>query len=253
MKVKNDQYYKRRMQAQVGIIRDMGYALDQQSVVLDLGCGNGNLVHAYRKDGYQAYGCDFKFKDGPFVEEMHSQQVIRQIESNSTDGTYRLPFADNSVDFLISDMVFEHVKDYPSTLQEISRVLKPGGISLHFFPSRYVPIEPHVFVPFATIFQNYTWLKFWALLGIKTKEQRGLSAKEIAEKNYQYLTSQTIYLTKSEIKAYCNRHFSKVRFCEDYFFRYIQRAPYLYQLSKVFFFLPSVYSTLKTRVLFFSK
>jgi|GEM_PF-1875569 len=39
----------------------------------------------------------------------------------------RLPFADESVDVLISNAVLEHVRDLPAVLAEMNRVLKPGG------------------------------------------------------------------------------------------------------------------------------
>jgi len=132
-----------RMQTQIGIVRDLGYKLDHKSVILDLGCGNGNLVNEYRKNGYQAYGCDFEFNNDPNVTYLQESGIIRKI--NST--IYRLPFDDNSIDFLTSEQVFEHVMDYSTTLSEIKRVLKPNGFSLHFFPSRYKIIESHVYVP----------------------------------------------------------------------------------------------------------
>ena len=238
-----------RMQMQLGIIKDMGYTLDHDSVIVDLGCGAGNLVNEYRKHNYQAYGCDFEFKDGPYVADMQSTGIIRKINTS----VYRLPFDDSSVDFLISDQVFEHVKDYPAMISEIDRVLKPRGMSLHFFPSRYRLIEPHVFVPFASMIQKYYWLKIWGFLGVRTDDQKGLSAKETADQNYDYLINRTSYLTRSELRSYCNARFSKVRFCEDVFFKYIKRAPFLYDLSKVLSFLPFIYSTIRTRVLFFSK
>lgn len=53
----------------------------------------------------------------------------------------------------------EHVLDYPSTVAEMRRVLKPGGCCLHIIPSRHVPIEPHVFVPLATILRSEFWLQ----------------------------------------------------------------------------------------------
>ncbi len=249
MKVKTIAYYRQRMQTQMGIIKDLGYDINKESVILDLGCGDGNLVHQYREQGMQAFGCDFRFKDGPFVEDQKSKGILKVIDPQ----TYQLPFEDNSIDFLVSDQVFEHVKDYPSTLNEIKRVLKPGGTSLHFFPSRYVVFEPHVHVPFASVIQKKGWLKMWASLGIKTEAQKGLGAAEIAERNYQYLTSQTHYLSKAQITKHCKTYFNNVRFCEDLFFKYIKRAPALYPLSKVAFFLPVIYSTMKTRVLFFSK
>jgi hypothetical protein len=43
-------------------------------------------------------------------------------------------------------------------LREIRRVFKPSGISIHIFPSRYTPLEPHVFVPLATFIRPMNWL-----------------------------------------------------------------------------------------------
>lgn len=237
-----------RMTTQLGIVRDLGYKIDHNSVILDLGCGNGNLVNEYRQNGYDAYGCDFGFKPGPYVSYLEETGKIRKIDHNN----YRLPFEDNSVDFITSEQVFEHVKDYSNTLREIKRVLKPNGISLHLFPSRYNIIETHVYVPFASINQKYYWLYLWALLGIRTEKQKGLSARATANENYQYLRNQTTYLTKSQIRKSCYRYFSNVRFCEGTFFKYIRRLPILFHLSKVIFFLPGLYSTMRTRVLLLS-
>jgi len=237
-----------RMLTQIGIVRDLGYNLDQNSVILDLGCGNGNLVNEYRKNGYQAYGCDFEFNDGPNVVYLQEKGIIRKINT----AIYKLPFEDNSIDFLTSEQVFEHVMDYSTTLSEIKRVLKPNGFSLHFFPSRYKVIEPHVYVPFASINQKYYWLLIWAFLGVRNEYQKGLTAKETAYKNYHFLKNRTSYLTRSKIKKICKMYFSNVRFCENLFLKYIRRAPILSRLSKVFLFLPLLYSTMRARVLFLS-
>lgn len=238
-----------RMNTQLGIISDLGFTLSKDAVIVDLGCGNCDLVNEYRKAGFNAYGCDFKFKESDFVTSLLALGIVKYIDLDN----YKLPFENNSVDFLITDQVFEHVQDYPCTLAEIKRVLKPEGISLNFFPSRYVIIEPHVHVPFASIFQNYNWLKFWAILGIRTKRQKGLSATATASENLKYLKARTVYLKKSEIKDHCSYYFNKVRFSEDIFFKYMKRSSLLFPLSKIFFFLPALYSTVKTRVLFFGK
>ncbi len=114
--------------------------------------------------------------------------MLRKIEMNK----YKLPLEDDSIDFLFSGQVFEHVIDYPTTLAEIQRVLKPYGFSLHDFPSRYKVIEPHVYFPFASIVKNKTWLTFWAYLGIKYNFQKGMPAKEVAGENYHFLTNLII-------------------------------------------------------------
>ena len=43
------------------------------------------------------------------------------------DLTKPLPFADNSVDHIYLAHVFEHVFNWPDTLKECHRILKPGG------------------------------------------------------------------------------------------------------------------------------
>jgi ubiquinone/menaquinone biosynthesis C-methylase UbiE len=240
-----DNYH--RMRTQLAMFRDLGHPADSNSVVLDLGCGNGELVNEYLKKGYDAYGCDFKFKPGNHVESLIAKGKIKEVDGDN----YRLPFEDNMFDFVITDQVFEHVKDYSVTLAEIKRVLKPGGISLNFFPSRYQIIEPHVHVPFASINKSYYWLLFWAYLGIRKKSQKGLTAKETANRNHQYLNSSTYYLKKSEIRNHCTMYFRTVRFAEDVFIKHLRRFRFLSVLSKIKLF-PWLYSAMRHRVLVLS-
>ena len=111
--------------------------------VLDLGCGSGDLVRVLRQEGLDAYGCDFADTAGSDLSSQDLGELLRPIPS----GAYRIPFEDSEFDYVISSQVLEHVIDYPGTFAEILRILKPGGVSLHVFPPRHVPIEPHVFVP----------------------------------------------------------------------------------------------------------
>ena len=58
---------------------------------------------------------------------------------NFVRGTgHTLPFPDNTFDQVICSEVLEHIPDYPSFLQEIQRVLKPGGLFAVSVP-RYFP------------------------------------------------------------------------------------------------------------------
>jgi len=49
-------------------------------------------------------------------------------ESHVVDGT-RLPFEESSFDIALSDYVLEHVEFPEPFLNEVYRVLKPGGVS----------------------------------------------------------------------------------------------------------------------------
>jgi ubiquinone/menaquinone biosynthesis C-methylase UbiE len=229
------------------IISEMKPIFSLNPKVLDLGCGNGGLVAEYRKNNIEAFGCDFRFKKGSEVESLSKKGLIRLLE----DDPYRLPFEDNSIDIVVTDQVFEHIKDYPSTLAEIRRVLKPEGISLHMFPSRYKPIEAHVMVPFASIIQNYWWLWLWAHLGVRTESQDGLSAVERAKRNYEYLNDSTNYLTTKELKKYIGEYFETVHFCEIERLKYTRRGKYIYPIVKRIPFLGRVYSAFRGRIVYF--
>jgi len=138
-------------------------------------------------------------------------QIFKFIDMDK----YKIPFASETFDFVFSDQVFEHVQNYEQVLSEILRVLKPSGWSLHIFPSRYRIVEPHTRVPFATILQGLSYLRFWALLGIRNEFQRGLGFRETAEKNFNYLKTKTNYLPKTKLRAYLSKVNCDAAFVEN--------------------------------------
>jgi SAM-dependent methyltransferase len=183
--------------------------------LLDLGCGKGALVDALRVKGLHAFGCDIANSNASdYVEDAVAKDYLRTIEIEP----YRLPFDDGQFDMVISHVVLEHVMDYEGTFKEIHRILKPGGISLHIFPGRYVFLEPHVFVPLATLFRTRAWLYLWALLGVRNQFQTGKPAREVADLNYNYLNAHTNYPPDSEIIRHAHL-FSEVVFREEIFFK----------------------------------
>ena len=238
--------YMNEIPIPIKVIQELNYKLDSKSTILDFGCGNGYLVRKVRKLGYRAYGCDIDIGDGLDVDLMKNEGVIRLINSEN----YRIPFDDNFFDFIFSDQVFEHVKDYSLAISEIERVLKPSGFSLHIFPSRYIFIEPHIWVPFGSVIQRRWWLSLWAKLGIRKKSQKNFGSKETTEQNYRYLHKYTNYLPKKEITQLFKEHFDNVKFCEKEYIKHHPRGKFLYCLSWLFPFLPITFSTFRSRAIF---
>ena len=69
--------------------------------------------------------------------------ALRQNRSSDAwivaDASVGLPLADRKVDLLTSRTVIEHLADTEAFVREVARVLKCGGRTIHFLPSRYAP------------------------------------------------------------------------------------------------------------------
>ena len=243
MIMKNNKELSHDLEVSLKIIGDFGFCLTRDSVILDYGCGSGRFVKELNENGYNAFGCDIKVDTDPNAQL--DKKTIRTIDLNP----YRLPFEDNTFDFIYSFSVLEHVKNYPESISELARVLKPDGICYHFFPSRYRLIEPHTFVPLSTVIRSYCWLYLWSFMRIRNEFQVGMSVKEVAVKNKKYLENHTNYLSRHKLHEYFNKNFDDVIFCERYFLKYLSRANYLYTLSRVLPFIPHIYSSFRSRII----
>jgi SAM-dependent methyltransferase len=95
----------------------------QQGTVLDLGCGGGWRL--FTKVG-SVTGVDLSHGSLKIAQGIYDQVV----QANWT----KLPFADNSFDIVVSSDVLGHVpyEDKEKVWNEIVRVLKPDGLTLHY-------------------------------------------------------------------------------------------------------------------------
>lgn len=98
--------------------------------VLDCGCGPGTITR----------GLAHAVTPGTVIgiDSDHGQVVLAQQSkaslptSNLRVGTaslYAIPFADRTFDIVFAHALFEHLSDPLKALREISRVLRPGGIT----------------------------------------------------------------------------------------------------------------------------
>jgi 2-polyprenyl-6-hydroxyphenyl methylase/3-demethylubiquinone-9 3-methyltransferase len=88
-----------------------------RDVLLDVACGGGLL--APHVVGYRHVGVDI----GERAVQVSRAQGITVVRGDAT----KLPFADESVRVVVAGEVFEHVEDLEGVVQEIARVLRPGG------------------------------------------------------------------------------------------------------------------------------
>jgi len=239
-----------RFECKTKVLASLGLPLQSEATILDFGCGAGNLVQAIRDQGYNAYGIDLAFKGGQHTEELAAAGYLRLVSTVD----YKIPFEDNTFDLVSTDQVFEHVQNHDAVLSEISRVLKPGGVSLNVYPPRLIPIEPHVFVPLASVFRPGWWLCLWALLGVRSAKQKSMGYRAVATENAQYLSSKTNYLPDKELLATANNLGFEAISCEKEMLEsYSGLTRRIMKLNEIVYVLPWVCRTFISRAVVLRK
>ncbi len=91
--------------------------------VIDLGCGTGFFSDVLAKRYKQVIGLDLS-KDMLSYTKENRDQHINLVNANAMS----LPFQDNCLDVIYSNLVIQWCQPLTTLLAEIKRVLKPGGI-----------------------------------------------------------------------------------------------------------------------------
>ncbi len=102
--------------------------------VLDVGCGNGRHAYEAYRRGARIVAFDLDRQELAAVSGMCGAMRAEGeappaagSAAVSGDAT-RLPFADGSFDRVIAAEVFEHILDDQRAMNEVARVLRPGGV-----------------------------------------------------------------------------------------------------------------------------
>ncbi len=102
--------------------------------LLDLGCGFGRHSFEAMKMGAKVVAADLATEElGQVRDLMGAMAVENQVPPGAAGGVscanaLALPFPDNSFDRVIASEVMEHIPDDAAALDELVRVLRPGGV-----------------------------------------------------------------------------------------------------------------------------
>ena len=113
---------------------------DGPSTVLDWGCGYGQITALLSERGIGVTAYDYR-EDAP---EPRTEPLERfpGLTAHVSSEPVRLPFADDSFAAVLSLGVLEHVQDPDASLEELERVLVPGGtLYVYKLPNRYSYLE----------------------------------------------------------------------------------------------------------------
>jgi len=93
--------------------------LSPSSLVLDVGCGTGDLARSLRQRGAKAIGVDLSF--GMLAAARAGGAPLVQADAVA------LPFRSMAADGVVSGFAVRNFADLSGVLRELGRVLRPGG------------------------------------------------------------------------------------------------------------------------------
>ena len=127
------------------IVKRAFEALPKGGVLLDAGAGSGQMSLKLWDDGYcgrligvEPFQKNYDLLVANYARCANSEALCASLEN--------IPVADQSVDYVLSTQVFEHIKEHEKAAAEVVRTLKVGGhliISVPHPPER-MPNDDHV-------------------------------------------------------------------------------------------------------------
>jgi SAM-dependent methyltransferase len=106
---------------------------NRRATIVDLGCGTGELVVALSK----------RLRDARIVGlDSSPSMLLWAYRHSTTDGRLTfmtgdaavMPFADETVDLVVSTLSLHHWEEPANVFAEIARVLRPSGVALIYDP-----------------------------------------------------------------------------------------------------------------------
>lgn len=111
-----------------------------ERLIVEAGCGTGRFCHLFARDrpGATVVGVDVSIESLRLTRAVAPTPNLTLLLAD----IFQLPFADGIVDFIFNEGVIEHFpawapRSHATVLQEMSRVLRPGGTMVVAVPNLY--------------------------------------------------------------------------------------------------------------------
>ena len=217
--------------------------------ILDMGCGDGELLSYLMRIlpilkpdfPFEMYG--FDVSDSGVQGEGFFAQTIEKLEKVAPDIVWRdrlsiigsrdeWPYEDGFFDLVVSNQVFEHVRDHQHLLRQLHRTLRDDGISLHLFPLGDNFMEGHIHIPFAHWIKSHgllkAYIKFMSRFGFGSfkshRDKYSMSMDYYSEEHADYIYFMTNYLNSKKVLSLCKDADLRAdfRYTKQFYFRKVR-------------------------------
>lgn len=115
-------------------------AADAPASLLDWGCGLGQVSDLLQRAGLNLTSFDYRGAGSP--DAVVPLALYPEVHAYISSDPRALPYEDASFDAVLSCGVLEHVLDPDASLDELARVLEPGGtLYVYKLPNRFSYLE----------------------------------------------------------------------------------------------------------------
>jgi len=198
--------------------------------ILDAGCGSGQLLLALHRHLPALLGgavelAGFDVSDARVQKNDFFAGTRRLLDEEAPDRNWgealalidtksAWPYDEESIDAVVTNQVLEHVSDLDSFMSQLSRVLRPGGVSVNLFPVRSLFVEGHVGAPLAHRIASDDvrrgYLTVFARLGLShlgpMRREQGQTFRDFGETRAEYVATQTSYRSFRELAKTAHKH-----------------------------------------------
>lgn len=113
------------------LMEEIEPAVKSDSIIVDLGCSTGYLLSDLQARWPASLTVGVDLVSGG-LRKAHAESPVSELVLGDVT---KLPFADSTVDAVVSANLYEHVPDDLAGMREIERILKPGGLAAVIVPS----------------------------------------------------------------------------------------------------------------------
>jgi ubiquinone/menaquinone biosynthesis C-methylase UbiE len=173
--------------------------------LLDIGSSTGIMTKLLSEHFYETIGIDIDEHGVRYSDENFGNDHL----DYRVDDAMSLSFSENSFDVINCSHIYEHVPDSKQLMDEIYRVLKPGGVCFFAAGNRFVFMEAHYKLPLLSVvpkwfahkyiklfkkadFYYEKHLFYWGLKKLVAKFEIHDYTKEIIKNPQKYFATEMV-------------------------------------------------------------